>query len=124
MRDLIARLRAALTPQTIAWLCAVMLLFLQIRYGAGGGKETALETRVSRTLSQMMGAGRVSVVIQTKRVPQSGGFASQQGEEMPVGAVAVAQGADDPVIRMEIQEALCALLGIPASSVSVKTGGD
>ena len=42
---------------------------------------------------------------------------------MPVGAIAVMQGADDPVLQLEIQEAICVLLGLPASSVSVMMGG-
>ena len=40
-----------------------------------------------------------------------------------MGAVAVAQGADDPLVCLELQQALCALLGLPASAVSVVTGG-
>ncbi len=37
--------------------------------------------------------------------------------------MAVAQGADDPLVRMQLEQALCALLGLPNSAVSVVTGG-
>ena len=124
MRDLLARLRADLTPQAVAMIALAMLLI-------GGGSllamrgETAqmpLEKRVSRALSGVSGAGRVDVVIQTKKTA-AGAFAAAQQEETPVGAVAVAQGADDPIVNLELQQALCALLGLPPSAVSVVTGG-
>lgn len=120
MRDLLARLRAALTPQAVLLLAALLLcgaVFAQ-------GKEdvSALEQRAAKVLSSVSGAGRVEVVIMTRgsdgNVRRDG-----QGEETPIGAIAVAQGADDPIVCMSLQQALCALLSLPASSVSVVTGG-
>jgi len=51
---------------------------------------------------------------------------AQGGETqaIPSGAVAVAQGADDPFVCAQLTQALCALLGLPASSVSVISGGE
>ena len=43
---------------------------------------------------------------------------------LTIGAVAVAEGAGDPLVRIELEQALCALLGLPASAVSVVTGGE
>ena len=121
MRNLLARLRAAMTPQALCLLLLALLLLGGTRRW-GDSAQTALEKRVSRVLSGVAGAGRVDVVIKTRR--ERGSALSSSGqEETPVGAVAVAQGADDPLMCMELQQALCALLGLPASAVSVVTGG-
>lgn len=121
MRNLLARLRAALTPQALCLLLLALLLLGGTRLW-GDSAQTALEKRVSRVLSGVAGAGRVDVVIKTRR--ERGSALSSSGqEETPVGAVAVAQGADDPLVCLELQQALCALLGLPASAVSVVTGG-
>ena len=121
MRNLLARLRAALTPQAL-WLLLLALLLLGGARLWGDSSQTALEKRVSRALSGVAGAGRVDVVIKTQCL-SGGTLASSRQEETPVGAVAVAQGADDPLVCLELQQALCALLGLPASAVSVVTGG-
>lgn len=123
MRNLLARLRAALTPQALCLLLLALLLLGSTRLWVwGDSAQTALEKRVSRVLSGVAGAGRVDVVIKTRR--ERGSALSSSGqEETPVGAVAVAQGADDPLVCLELQQALCALLGLPASAVSVVTGG-
>ncbi len=62
------------------------------------------------------------------RKTQMGGYGAAIGKsgraaEIPCGAMAVAQGADDPLVRMQLEQALCALLGLPISAVSVVTGG-
>lgn len=121
MRNLLARLRAALTPQAL-WLLLLALLLLGGARLWGDTAQTALEKRVSRVLSGVAGAGRVDVVIKTQRL-SGGTLTASRQEETPVGAVAVAQGADDPLVCLELQQALCALLGLPASAVSVVTGG-
>lgn len=122
LRGLLLRLRAAITPQA-AFLLAALLLAFFLMAGEPGNGDTALEERISQTLSQMEGAGRVDVTIHTRRImQQSGSFGAQDAQEIPCGAVAVAQGADDPVVAMALREALCALLGLSASSVSIVTG--
>lgn len=121
---MLGRLRAALTPQALlALLAALALIMFSGGLGRSGGED--LETRVSRTLTQMEGAGRVQVVIYTRRKEAASGAFSSSGTqtgEIPCGAVAVAEGADDPLVRMQLEQALCALLGLPASAVSVVTG--
>lgn len=121
---MLGRLRAALTPQALlALLAALVLIVLSGVLGRSGGES--LETRTARTLSQMEGAGRVQVVIYTRAKETSAGAYSPTGTqtgEIPCGAVAVAQGADDPLVRMQLEQALCALLGLPASAVSVVAG--
>ena len=121
MREIFLRFRAALTPQALL-LLAAMLLFAG--GGLGGRRETAssLEKRIERTLSAVEGAGKVHVVIRTKNMQESG--ATRQTKTDAAGVVAVASGAGDPVVRMMLEEALCALLGLPPSAVSVMTGGE
>lgn len=120
MREILSRLRAALTPQVLALFAALMLLLVSLH----SEDAQPLETRVAKTLSMVEGAGRVEVTIRMKEIQASSGLlGSGQAESMPCGAVAVAQGADDPLVAMQLQEALCALLGLPAASVSVITGG-
>ena len=127
MREWLMRLRAALTPQALALLAVALLLLggaLGMRGGTGTQRHTELEARIGRTLSGMSGAGEVDVVIMTRMVETKGSGFSSGIEESVCGAVAVAQGADDPIVHLQLQEALCALLGLPASAVSVVAGGE
>lgn len=119
---MIARLRSALTPQTLMVLA--LLLMIGSMVFSCGDKETALEERIEHTLSTVKGAGEVHVVITTKAMPQSssGLAASQEPQQIPCGVIAVAQGASDPLVCMELTQALSTLLGLPPASVSVLSG--
>ena len=124
LKDVLSRLRAALTPQAVVLLAAALLLCWLAAASQRTG-ASPLETRLARTLSCMEGAGRVEVTIRTREVASSGGaFGTSVSESVPCGAVVVAQGAQDPLVEMELRQAVCALLGLPASSVSVVTGGE
>lgn len=122
---MIARLRAVLTPWVLAMLLSVLAVIFLFRGQTSGGGATALEKRISQTLSSMDGAGEVKVVISYRSAahPSISGFQSGAVEQTPSGAVAVVQGADDPLVRAQMVDALCALLGLPASAVSVIAGG-
>lgn len=126
MREGLMRLRSALTPRVMLLLGASMLLLafaLARRPPVGAGGQTLTEERIGRVLSLVSGAGRVEVVINMSEVSEGSGFGDNGTHLTPSGAVAVAQGADDPLVRLELQEALCALLGLPAGAVSVVAGG-
>ena len=124
LKDVLSRLRAALTPQAVVLLAAALLLCWLAAASQRTG-ASPLEERLARTLSCMEGAGRVEVTIRTREVASSGGvFGTSVSESVPCGAVVVAQGAQDPLVEMELRQAVCALLGLPASSVSVVTGGE
>ena len=123
MHDLLVRLRAVFSPQALlALLCALLLLgFAAFSSDAGGAQ---IEKRAERVLSSVSGAGRVCVVIHTSDTESTGmGSSAKKTISVPTGAVAVAQGADDPVVHYQLQQALCALLSLPASAVSIVTGG-
>ena len=117
---MIARLRAVMTPAVLGVL-AVALMMMGIIIG---DNETPLEKRVSKTLSQMKGAGEVRVVISTKEVGSGTGGITEKGKTIPCGVVAIVEGADDPIVCAEMTRALGALLGLPASAVSVLSGGE
>lgn len=124
LKDVLSRLRAALTPQAVMLLAAALLLCWLAAASQRTG-ASPLEERLARTLSCMEGAGRVEVTIRTREVASSGGaLGASVSESVPCGAVVVAQGAQDPLVEMELRQAVCALLGLPASSVSVVTGGE
>ena len=126
MRDVLGRLRAALTPQAVLLLAGVLLLFAGFgaTSSAGSGGMTALERRISRTLSGVEGAGEVRVVILTRQTQQGtqSVLSGTQTAEQPTGAIAVAQGAGDPLVNLRLTQALCSLLGLPASAVTVMGG--
>ena len=122
MADWFRRIKAALTPQVLLLLLLAfsMIGYCALREEAGGADR--LEKQASAVLSRMEGAGRVEVTIMTRKA-QTGLMKGETGGEVPCGAMAVAQGADDPLVRMQLEQALCALLGLPNSAVSVVTGG-
>ena len=124
MREMAARLRAAITPQAMLALAAAVLLLVTAFSSSGAANNASrLEKQTARVLSAVDGAGKVSVAIRMQMSAGSSSMRADQAECYPAGAIAVAQGADDPVVRIELQQALCALLALPASAVSVVTGG-
>lgn len=122
MRDILLKLRAALTPQAL--LVLALALLLSMSFAQKEDSRTALERRTEQALAAISGAGQVKVVIRMRETSRQTGLAAAASEKAPCGAVAVAQGADDPWVQIQLQEALCALLGLPASAVSVAAGGE
>ena len=124
MTQILARLKAAFpAPAALALAAAFALIIL---LGAAHGDETTaqqLEVRIGRALSRIEGAGQVDVVIRTKAAnlnEKAAGYGGKrENETVPCGAVAIAEGADDPYVRMQITQALCALLGLQAAQVDV-----
>lgn len=123
---MISRLRSLLTPQVLLLLLALVLFGALWGAGSADSGQTSLEARAAKVLSDVQGAGEVSVVISMR---STGGRSSTLSlsetaqEQVPSGAVAVAQGADDPFVCAQLTQALCALLGLPPSAVSVIPGG-
>lgn len=124
MKQIWARLRAAIpAPAALALLIAFAWVLLFRGENTFATDVTRLERRVGRTLSRIEGVQRVDIVIRTiafeaqgERTVFAEGRASQ---EVPCGAVAVVDGAQDPYVRAQIIQALCALLGLQAAQVEV-----
>lgn len=127
MADWVKRIKAALTPQMLLLLLLAVILIGYTALKNETSGVARIEKQASEVLSHVEGAGRVEVTVMTRKAQTSGtGLLTNQSEtggEVPCGAVAVAQGADDPFVRMELEQALCALLGLPGSAVSVMAGG-
>ena len=127
MMDGLRRIKAVFTPQVMV-LLGLALALLGFSCFTMQDDSHSLEVRASRVLSQMEGAGKVEVAIMTRKGESSGkGLISRENREeteIPCGVIAVAQGADDPIVRMQLEQALCSLLGLPISAVSVVTGGN
>lgn len=90
----------------VAMLCVLAVLSL----GNGDvGREGASEEelRIERILSQIEGAGRVSVMI---ALDETGGRC---------GAVVVCSGAEDMRVLLEIQRSMQALTGLELSRIEV-----
>ena len=103
-------------------VCSLFALFALLI----GMENTAvqLEERIARTLSSVEGAGRVEVTIRTQDAESGTALGMmKKTQSIPVGAVAVAQGADDPLVALQLHDALCALLGLAPGAVSVIAGG-
>lgn len=64
------------------------------------------ETRISRVLSDLSGAGVVEVALYRE-------------DAVPTGAVVVADGADTVTVRLRLTSALSALLGLPPERIAV-----
>ena len=121
MREILSRLRASLSPQTLAIFAALALLFL---FAGKTNNATELEARIARTLSAVDGAGRVEVTIRMRDTESGASLGmAKRTQSIPCGAVAVAQGANDPLVALQLHEALCALLGLAPGAVSVIAGG-
>lgn len=82
--------------------CAVLCLFL----GAREEQTATEESRISRVLSTISGAGKVEVAVYYE-------------DSIPCGAVIVADGADDVAIRLQLISAVTTLLGIGQNRVAV-----
>ena len=119
MRDILSRLRASLSPQALLILAVIFMLLGVIARDSG---SQDLEQRIARTLSQVDGAGNVEVTIRMQESAEASGVMKRE-QSVPCGVVAVAQGADDPLVAMQLGDALCALLGLAPNAVSVIAGG-
>lgn len=97
------------------YLLAAAALILALCLRGTGEDMLQEELRISRTLSEVAGAGRVRVSVYF----QENGTAFGSGDKTIVGAVAVCEGAGDIAVRLEIAQALETLLGLEADQVFV-----
>lgn len=112
----LARLKERLHKDGWLLLALVAAILLCLALGAmetSTASQTDQESRLSRVLSAMSGAGQVEVAV-----------FYQEESSLPCGAVVVAQGADDVAVRLQLSRAVCTLLGLEPAQVEVfKLGG-
>ena len=107
------------------WLLLAALAALCILVLALGGRKTEtsapsteLEARLERVLSAIEGTGKVRVMIREESRAEISAFAPQQ-EPSAEGVVIVCEGADDLRVRLALEQAAQALLGVPCSRIQV-----
>ena len=106
-------------------MIAALALACILALAAGGEREsepasagTELEMRLERVLSAIEGAGSVRVMIREEVRAEVSAFAPQQ-EPSAEGVVIVCEGADDVRVRLALEQAAQALLGVPYSRIQV-----
>lgn len=88
-------------------IAAIAVLLLQGIGQIGTSNQTSLENRLEKTLSQIEGVGRVSVMIVENENAQA------------EGALVVAEGADDIGTCLRIQYAVSTLLNLNIGQIEV-----
>ena len=101
----------------LALVCVLALATLGKGEGEPNPAGTELETRLERVLSCIEGAGRVRVMIREEEQTLSA-FAPQE-EPKAAGVVIVCEGADDMRVRLALEQAAQALLGVEYSRIQV-----
>ena len=81
------------------------------------------EERLSEILSEINGAGRVSVMISYEDGYNDGGigrgFSTQEQYQKPRGVIVVADGANDSSVRNALKDATVAVMGVGYNRVQV-----
>lgn len=100
------RLQAYL--QKDGWIIAALLfcVALCLMLGTSTDDSSSEESRISRVLSAIEGAGTVEVAVYYE-------------DAIPCGAVVVADGADDIAVQLRLRSAVTTLLGINQNRVSI-----
>ena len=90
------------------WILAALLfcVMLCLMLGMPGDAASTEESRISRVLSTIRGAGTVEVAVYYE-------------DSLPCGAVVVAQGAGDVGVKLKLVSAVTTLLGIPQERVAI-----
>jgi len=89
------------------WLLAALLLCVGLCLALGTVQDTPTDDhRISNVLSQISGAGAVSVAIHRE-------------DTVPCGAIVVADGADDVAVQLRLTAALSSLLGLDPERIAV-----
>ncbi len=90
------------------WILAALLfcVALCMMLGTQGSSTSSEESRISRVLSAIEGAGNVEVAVYYE-------------DSLPCGAVVVAEGAGDVAVQLRLVSAVTTLLGIGQDRVAI-----
>ena len=112
-------------------VCVIGALALMLLLAMRKAAPQTLEARLSAALSKLEGAGSVEVVIYQKEAERSAQtsavFSAWGGSSKtlePGGVLVLAQGADVLRVRMQIVDAVQALLDVPAAHIEVLKKAD
>ncbi len=98
----------------IAVAAAAVVLMMGGETEEPDAQATAIERRMESVLSCVEGAGRVRVLVRSEEAIPAFSQADGAG-----GVIVVAEGADDLKVRMALQQAVQAFLGIDAAQIEV-----
>lgn len=90
----------------IVLACCVLLYFLPAREKETADTSTPLELRLESVVGNIEGAGRVRAMI-------------REDADGIAGVLVVCEGAGDLTVRLRVQTAVCTLLGVENSRISV-----
>ena len=111
MKQLMEALKSARKLEICIAVAAIaVLLALGLGGGSNGGASVE-ERRMERILSEIEGAGRVSVML------------SVDGEGACSGAVVAASGAEDIAVLLKLQWAVQTLTGLEAGDIEIVKSG-
>lgn len=90
------------------WILAALLLCvaLCLVLGSHGESASTEESRISRVLSAINGAGTVDVAVYYE-------------DSLPCGAVVVADGAGEVAVQLRLMSAVTTLLGVEPARVAI-----
>lgn len=90
------------------WILAALLfcVALCLMLGADADEGSGEESRISRVLSAIQGAGTVEVAVYYE-------------DTVPCGAVVVADGAGDVAVQLRLMSAVTTLLGVNQDRVAI-----
>ena len=89
------------------WILAALLFCVALCLMLGAqGEGSSEESRISRVLSAIAGAGTVEVAVYYE-------------DSLPCGAVVVAEGAGDVAVQLRLVSAVTTLLGINQDRVAI-----
>lgn len=114
----------------VIFIIGIIIIILSSGIDTGGDKASQAtnnnigeEERLSEILSQINGAGSVSVMISYEDCnSKSGigaGLSSEKSIQNPRGVIVVADGAYNPEVRNALKEATIAVMGVGANRVCV-----
>lgn len=88
---------------------------------AGSTEYSRGEERLSEILSQIEGAGKVSVMLTYETDAQEKYSFSSNKNEIPrvLGVIVVADGAGDAAVKQQLREAVTAVTGVTANHVGI-----
>ena len=115
MKDWLAKFQAVKTWVLVLACCGAAMLYLALSPSAAAPAMTEEESRISQTLCRIAGAGETRVSIYYAQEASSFG----SWAKTPVGAVIVALGAGDILVRLNLAQAAQTLLGLGPGQVEV-----
>lgn len=114
MKEWMAKIRGTKTGPVLAVLGLCILSWLLLPAGEKSQPFTQEEQRISQALSLIAGVGECRLLLY------------YQGEDSPFGAeaalsgaVIIAQGAEDIIVRLHLLQAAETLLGLPPERVEI-----